>query len=263
MLLNINSTTPRDEIHLPSKKKEIFSALLKKKSFFTCRCIGKQCNTKFKPWCVCHWQSNLEVRLEITPVDNVHTTSIQRKLFSKGENNIFPHRDIHDPLWRRRRQRRQSRRWAPPCGPSLPSPPPRSRTTPAQGTLRPTRAPTRDKDLGHLGHSSSWAIRCLRLLGATLTRWCGEGGKGNERWVALTIGVEEVELLVGEATGRRHGGGREGEMRSLTKQRAGGLQERTTGILHGTAWLYVLLKQKRAWSFSRKLLRFLEGNAAF
>jgi hypothetical protein len=81
--------------------------------------------------------------------------------------------------------------------------------------------------------------------------------------VALTIGVEEVELLVGEATGRQHGGGREGEMRSLTKQRAGGLQEWTTGILHGTAWLYVLLKQKRAWSFSRKLLRFLEGNAAF
>jgi hypothetical protein len=31
-------------------------------------------------------------------------------------------------------------------------------------------------------------------------------------------------------------------MRSLTKQGAGGLQEWTTGILHGTAWLYVLLR---------------------
>lgn len=92
--------------------------------------------------------------------------------------------------------------------------------------------PTRDKDLGPL-------VSYIVLAGQFAASDCwerhwpdgrgGGGGEGNERWLALTIGVEEAELLVGEATGRRHGGGREGEMRSLTKQGAGGLQEWTTG----------------------------------
>lgn len=52
--------------------------------------------------------------------------------------------DIHDPWWRKHwSQRRRSPRRARPCGPASPEPPPRPRTTPAPGSLGPTRAHAR------------------------------------------------------------------------------------------------------------------------
>ena len=109
---------------------------------------------------------------------------------------------VHDPWWRRRRSwGHRTQLQARPCGPASPAPPPRSRTSPSRGTLKPTRLRVRVSARYEQRHSPPVA----GIPGARGRRNRPEGGQAAG---ALTIGLEEAELVGGEATGWRHGGER-------------------------------------------------------